>query len=545
MKPSPHSPSSTLPWLLAALLGNLQPAFAASAAAAAESPPAQAAAQVAPITRVVLYPDSAVVERTVRVKAGQSRIEIPGLPANFSMQALQIDSDANLRLGDTTALDSSRHAPLTAEEARLDGEVKRLRARIDAIEIDRKAAELELKYLDSLASPGESQRAGQPATTLQTLRQGSIQAQRRILDAEAEKARLQPMLDSLTQDLQRIRPAVGQVRTLQIRLEAPRDGVLRLRYPLADAGWRPAYRATLSADGSGVSLERTAQLAQRTGEDWSRVRVSLMTGRTRSAVTGPEPQPWNLQLRPEYRTEMARAAAYPAAAPVPVPASLRAKEPTPEPLFEVAASHGEYSTEYTLSEPLSLPADGRPMNVSLETLRIPVQLQVQVSPRQDKTAWLVASGTLPEGVWPAGEMQLYRDGSHVGSSSWNPAWENGLKLPFGRDEQIRVSVRPVTARNASSGLIGQRAERQLEDVFTVTSRHKSPVRLRVLEASPVVQDEQIELSSQFTPPVSHQDWDGRRGVVAWEQELKAGASQDFSVSYRIRWPKERQIIGLP
>lgn len=533
------------PWLLAALLSGLQPVFASQTANPGESPTTQAAAQVAPITRVVLYPDSAVVERTVRVKAGQSRIEIPGLPANFSMQALQIDSDANLRLGDTTALDSSRHAPLTAEEARLDGEVKRLRARIDAIEIDRKAAELELKYLDSLASPGESQRAGQPATTLQTLRQGSIQAQRRIVDVEAEKARLQPMLDSLTQDLQRIRPAVGQVRTLQIRVEAPRDGVLRLRYPLADAGWRPAYRATLSADGSGVSLERTAQLAQRTGEDWSRVRVSLITGRSRSAVTGPEPHPWNLQLRPEYRTEMARAAAYPVAAPVPVPASLRAKEPTPEPLFEVAASHGEYSTEYTLSEPLSLPADGRPMNVSLETLRIPVQLQVQVSPRQDKTAWLVASGTLPEGVWPAGEMQLYRDGSHVGSSSWNPAWENGLKLPFGRDEQIRVSVRPVTARNASSGLIGQRAERQLEDVFTVTSRHKSPVRLRVLEASPVVQDEQIELSSQFTPPVSHQDWDGRRGVVAWEQELKAGASQDFSVSYRIRWPKERQIIGLP
>ncbi len=545
MKPSPHSPSSTLPWLLAGVLGNLQPAFAASVAATAESPPAQVAAQVAPITRVVLYPDSAVVERSVRVKAGESRIEIPGLPANFSMQALQIDIDGSLRIGDTTALDSSRHAPLTAEEARLDGEVKRLKARIDTIEVDKKAAELELKYLDSLASPGESQRAGQPSATLQTLRQGSIQAQRRILDAEAEKARLQPALDSLNQDLQRIRPAVDQVRTLRIRVEAPRDGLLRLRYPLADAGWRPAYRATLNADGTGVSLERTAQLAQRTGEDWSRVKLSLVTGRTRSGVTGPVPSPWNLQLRPEYRAEMARATAYPAAAPAPVPASLRAKEPTPEPLFEVAANHGEYSTEYALSEPLSLPADGRPMNVSLETLRIPVQLQVQVSPRQDKAAWLIASGTLPEGVWPAGEMQLYRNGSYVGSSSWNPAWESGLKLPFGQDEQIRVSVRPVTARSASSGLIGQRAERQLEDVFTVTSRHKSPVKLRVLEASPVVQDEQIELSSQFIPPVSHQDWDGRRGVVAWEQELKAGASQDFSVSYRIRWPKERQVIGLP
>lgn len=545
MKPTPHGPSSTLPWLLAALLGNLQPAFAASAAAPGESLQAQSAAQVAPITRVVLYPDSAVVERSVRVKAGDTRIEIPGLPANFNVQALQIDSDGSVRIGETTALDSSRHAPLTAEEARLDAEVKRLKSRIDAIEIDKKAAELELKYLDSLATPSESQRTGPPAATLQSLRQGSIQAQRRILDAEADKARLQPELDSLSQDLQRIRPAVNEVRTLRIRVEAPRDGLLRLRYPLTDAGWRPAYRATLHADGTGVSLERTAQLAQRTGEDWSRVKLSLATGRSRNAVTGPVPSPWNIQLRPEYRAEMARAAAYPAAAPAAAPAALRAKEATPEPLFEVAANHGEYSTEYDLSEPLSLPADGRPMNVSLETLRIPVQLQVQVSPRLDKAAWLVASGTLPEGVWPAGEMQLYRNGNYVGSSRWNPAWATGLRLPFGQDEQIRVSVRPVTARNASSGLIGQSAERQLEDVFTVTSRHKAAVKLLVLEASPVGQDEKIELSSQFKPPVSHQDWDGRRGVVAWEQELKGGASQDFSVEYRIRWPKERQIIGLP
>ncbi|KAB2970461.1 DUF4139 domain-containing protein [Zoogloea sp.] len=545
MNPSPLSPSSALPWLLAALLANLEPAFAASAAAPGELPQAQGAAQVAPITRVVLYPDSAVVERSVRVKAGDTRIEIPGLPANFSVQALQIDSDGSIRIGETTALDSSRHAPLTAEEARLDAEVKRLRSRIDGIEIDRKAAELELKYLDSLATPSESPRAGQPAATLQALRQGSIQAQRRILDAEAEKARLQPVLESLSQDLERIRPAVNEVRTLRIRVEAPRDGLLRLRYPLADAGWRPAYRASLNADGTGISLERTAQLAQRTGEDWSRVKLSLVTGRSRNAVTGPVPSPWNIQLRPEYRAEMARTAAYPAAAPAAAPTALRAKEPTPEPLFEVAASHGEYSTEYDLSEPLSLPADGRPMNVSLETLRIPVQLQVQVSPRQDKAAWLVATGTLPEGVWPAGEMQLYRNGNYVGSSSWDPAWATGLKLPFGQDEQIRVSVRPVTARNASSGLIGQSAERQIEDVFTVTSRHKAAVKLLVLEASPVGQDEKIELSSQFKPPVSHQDWDGRRGVVAWEQELKGGASQDFSVEYRIRWPKERQIIGLP
>ena len=40
---------------------------------------------------------------------------------------------------------------------------------------------------------------------------------------------------------------------------------------------------------------------------------------------------------------MARAAAYPAAAPLAAPAPKQAREPGLEPLFEVAANHGDIS----------------------------------------------------------------------------------------------------------------------------------------------------------------------------------------------------------
>lgn len=56
-------------------------------------------------------------------------------------------------------------------------------------------------------------------------------------------------------------------------------------------------------------------------------------------------------------------------------------------------------------------------------------------------------------------------------------------LPFGRDDRVQVTLSRTRNRSGSAGLIGQRLERQIADLYTVTSRHKVPVELLVLEAS--------------------------------------------------------------
>ena len=538
----PRAPGTALA-LLACLAST--PALAVKA----EPPPAPVATSahhVAPITQVTLYPDSALVERSAPIRAGSTELAVPGLPANFDLQTLQIDADAGIEIGDTTLRERTRIAPLTAEEARLDQAIQQLRARLAAIDIDRKAAELELKYLDSLASPGEAARPIEKlAPNLAALRQGSAQAQRRILDADTEKTRLEPQLQGLIRDLERIQPAVSELRDLVIRLRATRDGQLRIRYQLADAGWRPTYRAALDTDAARVDLERTARIAQRSGEDWNRVSLRLSTGQPRSRVSGDVPAPWNLHLRPE-RPSDARPVAYAPAAPAPMAMAKATAEPSaPPPLFEVAVTQAEFSTEYAISNPVSLPADGRSLGVSLERQPVPVKLQIQVAPRHEKAAYLMARGELPDGVWPVGDVQLYRNGAYIGTTRWDAARGSQLELPFGRDERVRVTTRSVAAQNASSGFVGQLAERHLADEFTITNLHKQPVDLLVLDGAPVGRDDKIEVVARHTPPASTDNWDGRSGLVAWAQRLGPGASQTFSADYRIRWPKERQIQGLP
>ncbi|MDD3484847.1 DUF4139 domain-containing protein [Azovibrio restrictus] len=502
------------------------------------------AGQTAPVSRVVLYPGSALVERVAQVRAGQTQLEIDGLPASFDVDSVQIEADAGIEIGEQAWRDRARSAPLNAEEARLEKLVRGLEENLNSLDVERKAAARALKYLDALATPNDNIHSGNPARTLETIRQGSLQAQRRILDIDNRKIDLTRELEARRQDLERVRPGVNSVRQLQLRLQAHQDGRLRIRYLFADAGWRPAYRAMLDSDRKRVELERMAQIAQRSGEDWSQVSLTLSTGQPRQQVAGPLPYTWELSLeaeKPEADKLLERAEPMAAAAK---PARPAAPAREREPLFQVAVNQSEFATEYVIPGKLSLPADGGKINVSLGRLQLPVELQARIAPRQEKAAYLIAQGELPEGVWPAGEMQFYRDGAYVGRDTWDPAEDTELELSFGRDERIKVATRQLAADQASAGFVGQQTERRIADLFTITNQHRRPMDILVLDASPVARDSEIQVEARFKPPVSQQDWQGRQGVVAWEQELKAGAAQEFSADYRVRWPREQEILGL-
>ncbi len=503
------------------------------------------AASNAPVSRVVLYPGSALIERTANVRAGAQELQIAGLPASFDADSVQIEADAGIEIGELVWRDSARSTPLNAEEARLEKLVRQLSERVAQLDGERLAAERTLKYLDALASPGDAIHDGNPQRVLDALRLGGVQAQRRILEIDSEKRDLERELQARQRDLERVRPAVAAVRQLDLRLNARRDGRVRLRYLFAEAGWRPAYRAKLDSDGRRVEIERLAQIAQRSGEDWSKVELALSSGQPQQRVAGPLPDPWNLSLRPEVRPEARAVMPMMAAAPAPMAKRGVAADQAAEPLFEVAVTQSEFATEYAIPGRIDLPADGRKVAVALGSLQVPVELHAQVAPRQDKAAYLVAQGDLPEGVWPAGNLQIYRNGAYVGQTTWDPAQETQLRLPFGRDEKIKVAVRNLAADQARAGFVGQQAERRLADVFTVTNQHARPVDIRVIDASPVARDSQIEVDASFQPPVTDKDWDDRPGVVAWEARLDAGAAASFTADYRIRWPKERKVIGLP
>jgi uncharacterized protein (TIGR02231 family) len=500
------------------------------------------------ISRVTLYPGSATIERSARVVAGSHKVEMTGLPANFDLRTLRVEADPGILVGEVAVQDVSRAEALSGRESELEARIEALKDERAALEVEVKTAELVRDYLAALgARPSGEQKTpvvvepkAIPAV-IEAIRRGGHDAYGQIQRIEVRKRGIDKQIAVLERDLARLRTGARDARMVSISYSASRPGELRATYQVSNAGWKPVYRASLDSSTSRVELERQASIMQRTGEDWRGVALRLSTGQPRPAQI-VDPSPWQLVIRPTVDAGLLSSEVRSPAAPM-ARGERKARGDEPAPI--VAQFETAFATEFEVPGKVDLAADGRQVNVSLARETFAVRQRVRVVPRRDTAAMVTAEGELPEGVWIPGDAQLYRDGAYIGATFWNPQAKEKLVLPFGRDDRVQVASNRTKNRSGSAGLLGGRSERQIADLYTITSRHKVPVDVLVLEAAPVAVSDQISVDAAIEPKPQVRDWQEKRGVVAWEQPLAPGETLKFVADYTITYPKDASILGLP
>jgi uncharacterized protein (TIGR02231 family) len=520
---------------------------------------ALAAAQSAPpVSHVTLYPSGATVERALKIAAGTQKLEIDCLPGGFDEASLRVEGDAGVRVGDiaTDKLEGVR-----AEACRrspLDERIRQLEDQRAAIQTERDANELSISWLKQLgnATPTDGHGAAALpdaralAATSEALRRNAQEAYARRVKLARQLEDLDKALAPLRAERQRGGGQRTQWRAVRFVAQAARAASLRLVYEVPRAGWAPAYRASLDTTAGTVQLERQAQIAQATGEDWRGVHLTLSTGQPEREVSGPEPRTWAVDIAPPPRAvEQARSMAGLMPAPpqmmAPAPSAPEAdRMDAAEPMFDVSVFEGSYATQFELPGGSDLASDGQRVTVSLSRDSLPVKLVARTLPHEDPRVFLVATAARPQGVWPRGTLQLSRDGVLVGSTPWNPAEGDELSLPFGADDLVRVSVEGQPRLSASAGLFGGRSERRMAVRYVVHNAHRVPVRLELLEAAPVSESDQIEVKKTFTPQPATERWHEIAGVAAWEQTLVPDQTARYAAEYVVSYPKDARVIGL-
>ncbi|CAG2156541.1 DUF4139 domain-containing protein [Cupriavidus numazuensis] len=501
------------------------------------------------IADVTLYPDSATVVRVATVAPGARTVELSCLPATFDPQSLRVEPGSGIRVGDVRTETISREGAIGCAMNSLDTQIRALEDQRLTLDTQIRANELSVSYLKAVSErPGadgrtvavDSTALAKSVDALTRTAQDIFSRQEQLKRRDAE---LKSRLDALQTN--RNKAQFDTVRTLHIAVAAPQGGDIRVSYQTSAAGWRPVYQANLDPARSNVVIERQATVAQATGEDWRGVRLRLSTGQPRSGVRGPEPHTWHVNVVP---LQPAGRAHEMAPAPAPAPAAAAAGRyglSSGSNLFEVATVQTDFATEFELPGTVELPTDAQKVTFSLATQALPATLLARSTPRLDRSAYLIAMVDRPEGVWPAGNMQLRRDGATVGTSSWNPAsGDQRIALSFGKDDLVSVSAESPRTFQRSVGLLDNRSERQYGSTYTVRSRHRNPIDIEILEAMPVSQAEDIKVTARFSPEPASRDWEHREGVIAWQQTLKPGESARFSADYLITFPKDARVSGL-
>ena len=544
-------------------------AATAAAALACVGTPAAHAQEAARIVAATVYPDSAGVERELKVPGGTRHITIACVPAAVDASTLQVDGDPDVRSGDVRATDlpesrTEECAPPVALARR-----NALAQQRATLESQRDANDLAFTFLRNWGG-GPRVDSPEPAPARGTTPAGvsrpgatATELRHTAFDLLTDQARIKRDLATLAQEETRLADdqpvAKGKSgwRTLRFDVWTPAAATLRVRYNVVGTYWRPTYRASLDVARNTLRIDRQAEIVQGSGEDWSDVRVKLSTRQSRRRAEADTPTPWWLDL---LQAVGSLAGYSPAPAPVAAAAAsssrvaydlparssvAQARVAVEPPPWAVDATQGDDASEFAIGQPVTLMSDGESHTLQIASQSLSVTLQRRTTPRTNRAVYLLASAVRPAGVWPAGPLQSYQDGNLVGRADWRPADGEKFEIAMGQDDLMHVDVETPASFTQARGVFGGSVERTSTAVYAIVNRHPGAVTVEMLDAAPVSRNDAITVTHKYDPPPSATDWNKVTGVAAWTLNIPAQGTRRVSVAHTVTAPKGAVVANLP
>ncbi|MER5946767.1 mucoidy inhibitor MuiA family protein [Streptomyces sp. NPDC001904] len=315
---------------------------------------------------------------------------------------------------------------------------------------------------------------------------------------------------------------------LTVRSTAAGPAELRLTHLTPCALWRPAYRAT-AADGE-LTLHTDAMVWQRTGEDWTGVRLTLSTARSSLATTPPRLVEDRLTLRDRSAAERRS-----------VEIELREEEITDVGPAQVPGLPGvdDGGEVRVLRAPAaaSVPGDGRAHRVPLTTAVSPAQSEYVCAPELSPLVTEVVRFTHTGGhALLAGPVELIRGSGFTGRATLDfTAPGAAQELAFGSADTYRVTREAEEFRN-TTGLTQRTVVTRT--VRLHLSRFSAPDEtgdrvIAVRERIPVseVSDVEVRLRKESCSPAP--DALDAEGIARWDVTLPPGGRRTVTLVYEV------------
>ncbi len=527
------------------------------------------AAQAQESTRIVaatVYPDSASVERELKVPGGTRHIVIPCIPAAVDVSTLQVDGDADARMGDVraTELPASRVDECEPPVARTRRDA--LAQQRATLESQRDANDLAFTFLRNWGT-GVAADAPEPASApargaapAGVTRPGAtaVELRHAAFDLLDDQARIKRELTTLTLaetrlvDEQPVSKGKGGWRTVRFDVWSPAAATLRVRYNVSGTYWRPTYRASLDVAHSTLRIDRQAEIVQASGEDWNDVRLKLSTRQADRPAQAQAPTTWWLDIVMAVARAMgylSSAAPAPAMRPVAAADAIDQKQVAPAtvepPPWAANMVQSDGATEFAIAQPVALPSDGESHTLQVASQTLPASLKRRTTPRTDPAVYVLAQAARPAGVWPAGPLQSTQDGTLVGRVDWRPADGDKFEIAMGQDDLMHVDVETPGSFTQPRGVFGGSVERTSTAVYAIVNQHPSAVTVEMLDAAPVSRNSAITVTHKYDPLPTATDWNKVTGVAAWTLNVPAQGTRRVSVSHSVTAPKDAQIANLP
>jgi uncharacterized protein (TIGR02231 family) len=518
------------------------------------------------ITDVTVYPYGAQITRVVTfdAPAGAHDLMIGDLPAETYAEALRIAPGDGVTLGSYALRGELLPPPeprLTDAAAGAKAEVERLetaeRAAIlamDAIQTQINAANAQVEFLkgvkaeptvDATSAAALRDIAKMIGEEVRLAGDSARAAAGEMLVAQADLAKLQASLAAAREAYAAASYDDTLYAGLNVKVDvaAVGEASVTITQFIQNASWRPVYDLRLEREGdASLKVQRGVLVSQATGEDWDDVKLTLSTA-------NPSAQAMPSVLYPEYRS---------IAEEQKLEADTRARNGLvlgePEPMAEAAAAPVTATDDisgytgqslmqgdvvvYQYGSLADVESGVTDLRLALDEVVLTPDITARAVPRADATAFLMAEFTNSgnEALLP-GTAYLYRDGTLIGSTSLvavQPGEET--ELAFGAIEGLRLTRdMPVRAEGERGLIVSSNASEEVA-VLEVENLTDEAWDVRLMDLVPYSEQDDLEITWTADLPVTEEDVDGQRGIMAWDFSIAAGEKKAVTLTTTIAWP---------
>jgi uncharacterized protein (TIGR02231 family) len=367
---------------------------------------------------------------------------------------------------------------------------------------------------------------------------------------EAINQHISRLQKQIKQDESRERQHSGVV-TLALSAPVAAKADITITYYTAKASWTPCYDIQVPAVGKPVSLMVKAQVRQTTGLDWKQVKLNLSNAHPNQSNQAPLFSAWFLRLQNPGSSNFRKSAAYSntmvsyktAEAEVEEDASDESQEVNaPKSMDDlVELQENDIEASYAIALPYNIPGNGKAQLIDLKTHTLKADYYYYAAPKLASETYLMV--TLSD--WEQyrllpGEANVVFNGTHTGKTRLNTGTTEPLTLTLATEPRIVVKREKRTDFSSTKTLGGSTTATR-SHLITVKSNMNHPVSLRLKEQYPLSTDKELEVKlTENSPEAGTNNSD--LGVLTWDFELKAGESRTFTVTYTVKYPKEKRVI---
>ncbi|MFL5729528.1 MAG: DUF4139 domain-containing protein [Cytophagaceae bacterium] len=314
-----------------------------------------------------------------------------------------------------------------------------------------------------------------------------------------------------------------------------------LSYYVKSCGWAPTYNIYSKGTGTPLDMEYKANVLNNCGEDWNKVKLTLLAGNPSRSLSLPNMETWVLAYQHKRRT--GKVYGYNESGDEGALSKKQIKNgqtgnSKAYELQEIEMEEGEMV--FGIEGSHTIPSSERKYMVDISRSKVDASYLYQTVPKIDAKAYLIAKVKDWENLkLIEGDANIFLNDTYVGRTYLDPlAAGDTLDISLGPDPAIQIT-RVKKKDFSTRKLLGLHLIESFVYEIDVRNLNKTPIFIEVFDQVPIPQQEEIQITRDEMPDVLYQE---NTGKLTWKLEIPGAQTSKIKMGYSIKYPRDKMVL---